>query len=123
MAFTKFLIIHDTENFILEKSLDGTNFKSIQTITPYTLNAQDNSPDYGVNYYRIKQQFLNGESRYSPIREEVYYLDEQSITIFPNPATSVVNVSIGHFSDLEGEVISQSQGDFGRRRAVFQEAL
>ena len=95
----------DTESFVIEKSLDGINFKPIETITPYTSNAEDNGPDYGINYYRIKQQFLNGESRYSSIKKEAYYLDESAISIFPNPATSVVNVSTGQFSNLEGEVL------------------
>jgi len=95
----------DTESFVIEKSLDGTNFKPIKTITPFTSNAQDSGPDYGINYYRIKQQFLNGESRYSPIRTEAYYLDESAITIYPNPAASIVNVSTGQFSNLEGEIL------------------
>jgi len=95
----------DTEVFIVEKSLDGINFKPIQTITPYSSNAQDNTPDYGINYYRIKQQFLDGKSRYSPISQEAFHIDESAITIFPNPAQSVVNVGIGHFSNLEGELL------------------
>ena len=95
----------DTEVFIVEKSVDGINFKPIQTINPYTSDAQDDTPDYGINSYRIKQQFLDGKSRYSPIRQETYHIDESAITIFPNPAQSVVNVGIGHFSNLEGELL------------------
>ncbi|MEM1118854.1 MAG: T9SS type A sorting domain-containing protein, partial [Bacteroidota bacterium] len=95
----------DTESFVVEKSMDGINFKSIEIINPYTTHTEDNGPDYGVNYYRIKQQFLSGESRYSPVQTESYYLDKSSISIYPNPTTSVVNVSMGQFSDLEGELI------------------
>ena len=84
--------------------MDGVNFRAIKTITPYTSNTEDNTPDYGINYYRIKQQFLDGGSRYSPIRQETYHVDESAITIFPNPAKSVVNIGIGHFSDIEGEL-------------------
>jgi len=90
---------------MIEKSLDGINFKPIKMITPFTKNAQDSGPDYGVNYYRIKQQFLDGESRYSDIKKEAYYLDESAINIYPNPATSIVNISTGQFSNLEGEVL------------------
>ncbi|MEM1119178.1 MAG: T9SS type A sorting domain-containing protein [Bacteroidota bacterium] len=97
--------LNDTDNFVIEKSVDGTNFKAIEIINPYTTHTQDNGPDYGSNYYRIKQQFLSGESRYSPIQKETYYLDEASISIYPNPTASVINVSIGQFSDLEGELI------------------
>ena len=97
--------LDDTESFVIEKSLDGINFKPIEIITPFTSNAKDNGPDYGINYYRIKQQFLDGGSRYSPIRQEAYYLDESAITIYPNPAAFVVNISTGHFSNLEGEIL------------------
>ena len=32
-------------------------------------------------------------------------MDESAITIYPNPAASIVNVSTGQFSNLEGEIL------------------
>ena len=112
----------DTENFVVEKSMDGLNFKAISTINPYTTHTVDNGPDYGINYYRIKQQFLSGRSRYSPIQKETYYLDESSISIYPNPTTSVINVNIGQFSDLEGALIIFNRSGYEMANKKLEQA-
>lgn len=98
-----------TDYFVIEKSLDSLHFQAIKTIGktdhPYLFKERDTNPDYGINYYRIRQQFYSGAFRYSPIRKEAWYLEESSITLFPNPAQSTLNLSIGHFAKLEGEVM------------------
>ncbi|MFK7981227.1 MAG: hypothetical protein AB8G86_14675 [Saprospiraceae bacterium] len=99
--------IEETESFIIEKSMDGVDFKAIQEInnpSDYHFKIADAHPDYGVNYYRIKQQFSSGDYRYSTISSEKYYLDETSINLFPNPAKTELNLTVGHFSNLQGEV-------------------
>ncbi len=102
--------VTETESFIIEKSMDGIDFKTIQTIqtinnpSDYHFKIADSHPDYGVNYYRIKQQFSSGEYRYSTVSSQKYYLDETSINLFPNPAKTEINLTIGHFANLKGEV-------------------
>ena len=99
--------INETESFIIEKSMDGHQFKSIDLInqpSDYHFTIEDKHPDYGTNYYRIKQQFTSGEFRYSTISSEKYFLDESSITLFPNPAKETLNLRIGQFANLKGEI-------------------
>ena len=80
----------ETESFIIEKSIDGIHFEPIKVITSnledYYFKNQDKNPDFGNNYYRIKQQFTSGEFQYSPIRQEAFHLDENTIALYPNPA-------------------------------------
>ncbi|GEM_PF-2826387 len=99
--------INETENFILEKSMDGINFKPIQEIntpTDYHFKLVDERPDYGTNHYRVKQQFTSGTFRYSTISAEKYFVDENAINLFPNPARTEINLSIGHFANLQGTI-------------------
>jgi hypothetical protein len=98
----------ETESFTIEKSQDGIHFEPIKVITnnleaDYFKN-QDENPEFGNNYYRIKQQFTSGEIQYSPIRKEAFYLDENTITLYPNPAKEELWVNLGAYSKLSGNV-------------------
>lgn len=95
------------KNFVIEKSLDGINFepiKTIQNIDDQELKEIDDAPDYGTNYYRVKQQLTSGDFKYSAVKSEQFLVDESSITIFPNPVKDIFNLKIGHFTNLEGKV-------------------
>ncbi|MEM6321415.1 MAG: T9SS type A sorting domain-containing protein [Bacteroidota bacterium] len=96
-----------TANFTLEKSMDGFDFTPIQTVEAEleeAVRAIDDTPDYGTNYYRVKQTFSDGSYRYSDIQQEQFLVDEASITVYPNPVRDVFNLKLGHFSKLEGTV-------------------
>ncbi|MEM1122736.1 MAG: T9SS type A sorting domain-containing protein [Bacteroidota bacterium] len=95
------------KEYVLEKSMDGINFEPIQTIEPTVaddIKAIDDAPDYGRNYYRVKQQLTTGDFQYSEVKSEEFVVDKSSITVYPNPVKDVFNLKIGHFADLEGEV-------------------
>ncbi len=97
----------NTYGFVIEKSMDGINFEAVRTITDNfedELKELDEAPDFGTNYYRIKQQYKNGDYRYSSIQSEPFLLDEDAITIYPNPVKDVFNLKVGHFSTVEGQV-------------------
>jgi hypothetical protein len=96
-----------TSQFTIEKSKNGVDFIPIKEIPyedGYHFKEIDAAPDYGVNYYRIKQTFNDGEVRYSEIRKESYFLDDASINMFPNPVSDFLSLQIGHFVKLEGTV-------------------
>jgi len=97
-----------TQEFVLEKSMDGYDFQAIEIVTiddfSDTLKKTDESPDFGTNYYRVKQVFKNGDFQYSEVQSEQYLVDEASITIYPNPVKDVFNLKVGHFSELEGQI-------------------
>ena len=98
----------ETESFTIEKSIDGIHFKPIKVVVEnledYYFKNQDESPDFGTNYYRIKQQFASGEIRYSPIRKETFYLDENTISLYPNPAKEELWVNLGELSNVGGNI-------------------
>lgn len=99
--------VDQTDKFVIEKSMDGVSFKPIHEVTTlfdYHFKESDIAPDYGTNYYRIKQIFMDGNFRYSTVSSEQYFIDESSITLFPNPAKETLQLSIGHFTPLEGTV-------------------
>ena len=98
----------ETESFIIEKSIDGIHFKPIKVVAENLEDSyfknQDENPDFGTNYYRIKQQFISGEIRYSPIRKETFYLDENTISLYPNPAKEELWVNLGELSNVGGNI-------------------
>ena len=98
----------ETENFTIEKSIDGILFEPIKVITNNLddsyFESQDEVSDVGNNYYRIKQQLTSGEVRYSSIHKENFHLDENSIILYPNPARDELWVDLGEFSTLEGHI-------------------
>ncbi|MFK7979295.1 MAG: T9SS type A sorting domain-containing protein, partial [Saprospiraceae bacterium] len=98
----------ETESFTIEKSIDGIHFEPIKVIADnledYYFKNQDENPDFGNNYYRIKQQFTSGEFQYSPIRKEAFHLDENTITLYPNPAKDELWINLGEFSKASGNV-------------------
>ena len=51
----------------------------------------DNDPIKGNNYYRLKMMDKDGSFEYSPV-EKIYNGDEQSVSLYPNPAAKTVTV-------------------------------
>ncbi len=103
-----------TQQFVIEKSMDGLDFQAIDVLVTDgfsdTLKKTDEAPDFGTNYYRVKQVFDNGDYQYSEVRSEQFLIDEESITIYPNPVRSVFNLKVGHFTELEGQIRIFSMG-------------
>lgn len=97
-----------TQQFVIEKSMDGLEFQAIDVLVTDgfsdTLKKTDEAPDFGTNYYRVKQVFKNGDYQYSEVQSEQYLVDDASITIYPNPVRDVFNLKVGHFSDIEGQI-------------------
>ncbi|MEO5564469.1 MAG: M14 family zinc carboxypeptidase, partial [Chitinophagaceae bacterium] len=84
--------LHD--HFEVEKSTDRVTFTSLgagPSSAPYW--KIDPSPNAGNNFYRIKQFDKDGTISYSNTIA-VKYDPRFSISVFPNPITSVLNVKI-----------------------------
>jgi len=100
---------HNSDYFIVEKSTDGINFENFTRVNAagnstsetqyYTV---DDSPNVGMNYYRLNQFDLNGGSKYSEIRA-VNILDPvyDMISVFPNPTTGNAEVIFNSYSKEE----------------------
>ncbi|MDF1672823.1 MAG: T9SS type A sorting domain-containing protein [Vicingaceae bacterium] len=86
----------NAESFIVQRSKDGSYYENITTIqaagnsnTIQNYNYIDESPNEGINYYRLKQVDENGDKDYSKIiavnKEGVQ--DFMINNLYPNPAS------------------------------------
>ena len=91
-------------NFIIERSSDGINFLALEqgkllSDSLFKFKYIDISPLEGLAYYRLKQSDIKGRPKYSEVLNFTYeplVIDsgESVVSIFPNPCTDVVFVSI-----------------------------
>jgi len=86
-------------NFTVERSNDnGNTFNAIggfaSTCTG-NYNFVDNSPSYGDNQYRLKQVDIDNNTTYSGIADvQIANVDNRTVSLYPNPASSVINLCI-----------------------------
>ncbi len=80
--------------FIVERSANGINFSAIGTlsINATALEFVDENPAKGINYYRIKL-VKPGSVKYSNI-QVMNFTDVTEGSIYPNPASSALTVTI-----------------------------
>lgn len=92
----------NNEGFGIERSMDGIHWKNIgfvpsqnssSNINEYSWN--DNHPLNGKSYYRLLQADLDGKKEYSKILFVNRNTKDFTITVYPNPATEMVNINFG----------------------------
>ena len=84
------------KQYDVEKSLEGTHFTKVSTITAHNTIANnydwlDTNVAPGYNYYRIKSININGEIKYSRVVKVFIGKSKQEIKVYPNP---VINNTI-----------------------------
>ncbi|CAF3853953.1 unnamed protein product [Rotaria sp. Silwood1] len=93
--------VNEIENsyYDVERSVDGNKFEKIITVDASKENgnnhnyaAIDIKPIIGKNYYRIKQVDKDGHYTYSIVVFVMIDEANNSFTIYPNPATSNINL-------------------------------
>ncbi len=106
----------DNSYFEIQKSYDGKEFSSIATVRGQTNASTENYYSHidqsgnlsSTIYYRLKQFDVDGTSSYSPVVtiESECYLKEFSL--YPNPVTNQIDISIENDLDqsIELEIIS-----------------
>jgi len=90
------------KEFVIERSGDGSSFSSIGTILPKAKNENDkvtydfldNTPDPGVNYYRIQSRDINGAFKYSQIVSANFGTANSDFKVSPNPAKTGAQLNI-----------------------------
>jgi hypothetical protein len=93
--------------FTVEKTYDGVNFETVAIVdgagnSTQTLHysTRDNQPYNGVSYYRLKQTDFNGLFSCSPFASvEITKNIVFDLTVFPNPSSGPVNISINGAED------------------------
>ncbi|MEM6317987.1 MAG: PKD domain-containing protein [Bacteroidota bacterium] len=101
---------YQNDYFMLEKSTDGTNFEALHRIENKDFSNEaaiysdiDTSPSRGLNYYRIKQVYLNGAFDYTTVKKVAFHIDLKTIHMYPNPATDFLNINLGK---VEGKQVT-----------------
>ncbi len=91
----------NSDYFTIERSKDSKTFTVIGKIksvgnssTLRTYNAVDPRPFAGINYYRLKQTDVDGNSVYSEIRKVVISAKREALSISPNPVTNQVKLQL-----------------------------
>lgn len=76
----------------LEKSQNAQDFEFLVTINKKTSTSSrnayveiDEQPHAGDNYYRLKIYYDNDEIAYSNLRNVAHHIEENDLTLFPNP--------------------------------------
>jgi|GEM_PF-4127723 len=108
----------DNQRFIVERSNDGINFKTIVEIpgSVSTNNIQhyffyDQSPSQGLNYYRLKQQDFNGAlTIFKVISVDASCLrqKELELSLYPNPVNQnvFIDFNLDEDTDMSFEILN-----------------
>lgn len=90
----------NTARFEVERSIDGTNWSTIATVTAKgnssiqsKYSVTDKTPAAGINYYRLKMVDMDNTYEYSEVKS-VRTEAMSNVRVYPNPATSAVNISL-----------------------------
>jgi hypothetical protein len=90
----------NSRNFEVERSTDGVNFEKINEVKSRGYSAsksnyaiKDQFPQRGINYYRLKQNDIDGSYKYSDIRSVTF--ENETPLFYPNPAEDKIIIENG----------------------------
>jgi Secretion system C-terminal sorting domain len=87
----------NVSHFNIQRSINGKDFKIIGNTNAKGLSYNqysyvDETPSEGLNYYKIMSVDKDGRTQYSEVKS-VSLNKKNGISIFPNPARDIVNIS------------------------------
>ena len=107
---------YKSSKYILEKSLDGVQFVEINTLANDKLSEEveyfkgmDPTPEFGDNFYRLKQVFDDGTFEYSEIKLVEFGIDLDAISFFPNPAENTLFIDLDEYEGKSAHMIITDQ--------------
>ncbi|MBL7888337.1 MAG: T9SS type A sorting domain-containing protein [Bacteroidia bacterium] len=111
---------HNNDFFTLERSKDGYNFETLSVIdgagsssSTINYNKYDESPFFGLTYYRLKQTDFNGDYSHSEILAIENSLDDIELSnVHPNPTSNDINFDF--YSPIAGTIKVQVLDYTGR---------
>ena len=107
--------------FILERSFDGEDFVKVAQIQGFGAGTTTETREYnytdtescdGVVYYRLQQVDIDGANSYSDIVALNCLKSKESLTVYPNPARSVISYSF--YEEQEGVINVQILDVYGK---------
>jgi Secretion system C-terminal sorting domain len=94
--------------FVVEYSTDGRNYRAVGTVTGRGDNSVYNfahQPAAGRAYYRLKMTDLDGQFKFSSVIAMNASCKGKNLLIYPNPASSLVNVNLsGYTGTVSGKL-------------------
>ncbi|MBN8697821.1 MAG: T9SS type A sorting domain-containing protein [Bacteroidetes bacterium] len=117
----------NNDYFTLERSSDGSNFENIaivdgagNSLSTINYNKYDETPFYGITYYRLKQTDYNGEYSFSQIIALENGLNDVELSnVHPNPTSNDINFDL--YSPIAGTIKVQVMDYTGR--VVIEETM
>jgi Secretion system C-terminal sorting domain len=95
----------DVNHYIIERSFDGKTFDFLNKTPKGTFSTTDETPQYGVNYYRLKMVENDGKSSFSPIRTVIFESDKKAeFKIYPNPTNDILNIQFETYKEQSAEI-------------------
>jgi photosystem II stability/assembly factor-like uncharacterized protein len=83
----------DVNHYIIERSFDGKSFDFLTKQEKGKSLSKDETPQYGVNYYRLKIVENDGRFTYSAIRTALFEgTKNKNFNIYPNPTSDRLNI-------------------------------
>ncbi|HLY72208.1 MAG TPA: T9SS type A sorting domain-containing protein [Puia sp.] len=108
-------------DFIIQRSNDQSNWQNIAELPAATQKTSyaytDENPLNGINFYRLLLQNKNGAGEYSFI-QSVSQQNEIEVSIFPNPASSYLQVHSKNpvhliiINDVQGRTVKLFSPDY-----------
>ncbi|MBL7743113.1 MAG: T9SS type A sorting domain-containing protein [Chitinophagaceae bacterium] len=91
--------------YTAERSENGTDWEDVSFVPAsgasgtFAYIVKDNNPFTGVSYYRLRLNDLSGPVRYSAIRSVKIDDMNETVSLYPNPASGKVTMRIGHVTE------------------------
>jgi Secretion system C-terminal sorting domain len=108
----------NTAYFDIERSTNGTMFtkigkvNSLNTLGNNNYFLQDNQPNKGVNFYRLKQVDLDGKFVYSIIIKVLFDEYGRVANVYPNPTSDFIKID---FTGKQNTVLISVYDALGRQ--------
>ena len=107
----------NNQGYAVERSRDGSNWENIASLDnqpsegQVSYQATDANPAAGINYYRIRQKDLDGQSSFSTIQSIEIAGRAKSVQIWPNPARTHIQIqtqALAYGENIRAQIFSQS---------------
>ena len=102
----------NSDYFDVQRSHDGKEWNVVQqlkgagnAVLQKRYTAMDETPEAGVNYYRLNQVDFDGKNEYSVVRSVILESDEAEIYCYPNPVYDWIHINAPKSDGLQVSIL------------------